>query len=362
MNSAKTSTLKVAFAGLGSAFRHIHLPAYKKLSRLKVVGGMDVEIDGKFDFPVFSNIEEMLEKTRPDILSVTTPPQFHFELTRAGLRAGCHVICEKPFMETMAEANTIVALAKQVGRWVVVNNQYRFMNIHQEAKRWIGKSDFGKLLFVSAQQTFFVTEQTEAGWRGQDQHRTCKEFGTHILDLCRYYYGEDPSSLLARMPKGDNPRGPDYLNLIQLEFSGDRVAHIMLDRLSRGPHNYLTIRLDGNEGCIETRLGGGIEMAAGVRGGTRKPYMNFDVSLGGRARLYHGEKFKKIAKDPIDVFAHATSKLMASFIDALDRDELPPNNAEDNRKTLALMLAACESGQSNQPVRLDYQPREFIED
>lgn len=53
------------------------------------------------------------------------------------------------------------------------------------------------------------------------------------------------------MPRGKQPNGPDYLNLIELEFSGDRVAHITLDRLSRGRRRYLDIRLDGEAGSIE---------------------------------------------------------------------------------------------------------------
>ncbi len=74
--------------------------------------------------------------------------------------------------------------------------------------------------------------------------------------FCRYFFGEEPTSISARMPRGKQPNGPDYLNLIELEFSGDRVAHITLDRLSRGRRRYLDIRLDGEAGSIETSLGG----------------------------------------------------------------------------------------------------------
>ena len=252
----------------------------------------------------------------------------------------------------MAEADDIVALSEQTGKWVVVNNQYRFMNIHEAAKNRIGTPEFGDLMFISANQTFYVSDETEQGWRGNDPQRTCKEFGIHVLDLCRFYFGEDPVSISARMPKGTKPDGPDYLNLIQLEFSGDRVAHITLDRLSRGPHRYLDMRLDGSEGIVETSLGGKIELNAGVRGGTRKPYLNFDVSMGGRARMYHGEDFTKIASDPLDLFAHATHKLVRAFIDALDNDTAPPCHGADNRKTLALVYAAYESHERKSPVTM----------
>jgi len=346
----------IAIAGLGAAFREIHLPAYRKVDQLKVVAGADPALSpgDSLDFPVFRDVQEMLDETRPDVLAVATPPQQHFELVRLGLLAGCHVVCEKPFMESMQQADEIVALARSCNRRVVVNNQYRFMNTYRQARECIGRPDFGDLLFLTAHQTFFVTEHTEAGWRGADPQRTCKEFGTHILDLCRYFFDEDPFAVLARMPKGDRPEGPDYLNLIQLEFSGDRVAHITLDRLCRGTHNYLSIRLDGSQGCLETRIGGSMEFAAGLNARTRRPFVRCDMAPGGWARLYQGEKYRTIARNPLNVFAHGTQQLLTEFCRALDCDGVPPNDAENNRRTLAVMLAACESGRTNERIVIDY--------
>ena len=345
----------IALAGIGAAARQIHLPAVAKLPNMKVVGAYDPVVRSeRFPFPLFSTLEEMLEQVRPDILCVATPPASHFELTRLGLQAGCHVFCEKPFMANLEEAAEIVALATELKRWVVVNNQYRFMNIHAEAKKRIGTAEFGELLFVNIQQTFCATEQTEAGWRGQGRRRTCLEFGTHVLDLCRFFFGEDPLRITAQMPRGRNPEGPDLLDLILLEFSGGRVAHITLDRLYRGPTRYLTTRLDGSNGCIEAELGGRLELSTGIRGGTRTPYLSFECSPGGRARLLQGDKSKKIATEPLDVFASATSRLLQAFADALDHDEVPVCNARDNLRTLALMLAAYESDEKRQTIDLDY--------
>ncbi|MFZ5610048.1 MAG: Gfo/Idh/MocA family protein [Pseudomonadota bacterium] len=343
---------KIAIAGLGAAARAIHLPAYKKLAGLEVVGGFDpVARQADFSFPLFASVSEMLEKTTPHILAVVTPTPTHFDLAKAGLLAGCHVFCEKPFMTSLAEADEIISLSQRVKRWVAVNNEFRFMNAHAAAKRMIGGPDFGELLFIAMHQTFYVTEETEAGWRGADMQRTCKDFGPHVFDLCRYFFGEEPRAITARMPKGRHPQGPDYLNLIQLEFSGDRVAHIVLDRLSRGRHRYLDIRLDGSLGTIETSLGGRIALSAGLSG--RRPFAHADISLGGRARLYQGEKFRKIAADPLDLFPHATARLLQAFLNALDEDRPPPCHGADNRKTLALMLAAYESSARNEPIALD---------
>ena len=105
------------------------------------------------------------------------------------------------------------------------------------------------------------------------------------------------------MQRLGNSPGPDYLNLIQLEFSGSRLAQITLDRLSRGRHRYLDLRLDGTNASVETEFGGRLEASAGIRGGTRKPFFDFDFSPGGRAHLFRGELGRKIASDPLDIFA-----------------------------------------------------------
>ena len=346
-------TYRIAIAGLGESFRHIHLPAYQRIPALQVVAGCDPVLrSNALPFPVFASVSEMLEQTKPDLLTVATPPDCHFELVRLGLEAGCHVFCEKPFMNSLDDTDSIIALARQVGRHVVVNNQFRFMRIHRAAKERIGAPDFGNLLFISINQTFFVTAKTEVGWRGQEHRRTGKDFGTHVLDLCRYFFAEEPLSISARMPKMAQPDGPDYLNLIQLEFSGERAAHITLDRLSRGRHRYLDIRLDGEKGCIETSLGGRLKGSAGIRASTRRPFLQLDWAPGGRARLYHGERYSTLAREPLNALGSATAELMKAFLAALDCCETPPCNAVENRNTLALMLAAYDSADKRTPIVL----------
>ena len=349
----KHGSKKVAIVGLGSAAKFIHIPAYKKLPNLNIVGGYDPAIktdNGEFSFPTYRDVKELIEKTKPDILTIASPTAYHFELAKTGLESGCHIFCEKPFTTTLDEARQLIALSERLKRWIVVNNEFRFMNIYQAAKDRIGSPDFGDLVFVSAHQTFHVNESTEAGWRGDDPQRTCKEFGIHVLDLCRYFFDEEPRQISASMPKLGDPDGPDYLNLIQLDFSGGRTAHINLDRLTRGRHRYLDLRLDGTRAAIETEFGGNVEFSAGIRGGDRKPYIGFDISFGGRAIQYQGEKAKKIASDPLDIFANATKELLARFLSALDTDTRPECSAQDNIKTLALMLAAYESNEKGCPI------------
>ncbi len=335
---------RVGLVGLGSAALKIHLPALKKLKQVEVVGGADVTSPAQaLSFPVFDSCEEMLASTKPDIVAIITPPVSHFEIARTCLKAGVHVFCEKPFVETVAEAEQLIALAAASKLRIVVNQEFRYMQAHQAAMEMIGTDEFGDLNFIAINQTFRTSAETETGWRGESQRRTCYEFGTHALDLCRYFYREDPISITALMPKPTGADGPDLLNLIQLEFSSDRYAAITLDRLTRGPHRYLDIRLNGTHAGIETTVGGLVEFAAGVRGGGAGPFVRLERRASASARLYKGEAGRTIASDPMDVFPSATAKLFETMLDALETGELPPCSAEDNITTLKLMLAAYES-------------------
>lgn len=339
--------LNIAVIGLGAAARNIHLPAIRRTGVLNVVGGVDPVADpAAFPFPVYRSTSELWSAVRPDIVAIVTPPDSHYALTLEALARGAHVFCEKPFVLTLDEGRQVIARAAEAGRHVVVNNEFRFMNVHEAARQAIGSPEFGDLLFVAVNQTFFVTEATEHGWRGEGTRRTCFEFGTHALDLCRFFFGEEPWAISARMPKPGRPGGPDYLNLIQLEFSGDRVAHITLDRLSRGPHRYLDVRLDGTAACIETQIGGRAQVTFGIRGGSRRPFAQADFSPSASAHLLTGDRRRRLARDPGDLFPHSTAKLLGRMVEALRTGETPPCSAADNIHTLALMLAAYESSEA----------------
>lgn len=345
--------MRFAIVGLGNAARTIHIPAIRKLQRAALVGGYDERTIGvPQGIPQFSSLDQMLSEARPDILVVATPPDTHFEIARRGLEAGCHVFCEKPLTETAAQAESLAALAARAGRHVVVNSEFPWMPIHAAAKRRMDQPGFGALQFVSMHQTFHVTREVEQGWRGIGRDRTFREFGTHVLDLATFFFDADPITVRARMPRPQGPDQPDYLSLVELEFAGERFAHIVLDRLSRGRHRYLDIRLDGEEATIETSIGGRLQATLGMHAKTRSPFLDFDIALGGQARLYRGEAHEHLASAPFALFADATARLLEDVVAALALGEEPPCSLRQARTTLNILLACYESAADGLPRRV----------
>ena len=80
-------------------------------------------------FPVkayFTDLTELLEKGRPDVVHITTPPESHFDIARFCLEQGCHVYVEKPFTLYSEQAERLIELAnrKRVKLTVGHNNQF----------------------------------------------------------------------------------------------------------------------------------------------------------------------------------------------------------------------------------------------
>jgi len=350
----------VAIIGLGAVVRNIHIPAYLQLAdKVRLVAGCDPDklarqyAREKLRLPsVFDNAQEMIKRTAPDVVAVCTPPWLHHEHALLALSHGCHVFCEKPLAENLAQADEIIEASDKAGRLVVVNTQFPCMNIHSEAKKLVGSPLFGRLLYLHAWHTMSPTAVTEVGWRGQLPRRLCYEFGVHVLELARYFFEDDPVRVMAHMP---NPLGIshcDVVNAIWLEFSNGRAASIVLDRLSKGPERYLDMRLDGEFASIHTSIGGRVRFAAGIHTHERQPFLQFTFALGGRAVLQKGNRSTVIAKDGINILAGATARHFAAFIDAIRTGGHPPGNVRDARNTLALVFAAYDSAAYGKAIEM----------
>jgi predicted dehydrogenase len=96
----------------------------------------------------FTDHRAMLEKARPDVVHVTTPPNSHFRLAMDALDAGAHVIVEKPATSTLEELETLARRAKEVGRHLVEDYNYLFNQAPQEILRHIESGQFGAVTHV----------------------------------------------------------------------------------------------------------------------------------------------------------------------------------------------------------------------
>ncbi len=125
---------KVAVIGCGQIATAQHLPAYREAEETGVcslVGVCDLVPErvaraGKqFEVAGFLDAEEMLERTRPDVVSIATLPSSHRDLAVMCLEAGCHVLCEKPVAMNADEARDMIHAAETNNRLLSICFQYR---------------------------------------------------------------------------------------------------------------------------------------------------------------------------------------------------------------------------------------------
>jgi predicted dehydrogenase len=124
--------LKVAIVGCGK-IADSHAELLQHINGCEIVGACDSEelmAKQLFErFPIkgyYSDVQELLEKVRPDVVHITTPPQTHFELGRLCLERGCHIYIEKPFTVDTAQASELIRLADEQGLKLTVGNDAQF--------------------------------------------------------------------------------------------------------------------------------------------------------------------------------------------------------------------------------------------
>lgn len=350
---------RVAVIGLGGVAERIHLPACAMLPEVEVVGAGEPDperrsrVGGRFAIPhLYTEAESLLERERPDIVLIGTPPDTHHDLARLALDHGAHVLCEKPFAGTVAEADAIITLADRKNLLVRVNNQYRFMATYDEVHRRLGRGDFGRPYFLQCWQQMFHPPTQEQNWRAALVQSTLYEFGTHALDLICFFFDAFPVSVHAVIP---HPRGDikaDVLAHVSLRFPEDRLATLAFNRISHAPMRYLEMRLDCEHASLRMSLGGVARASLEWSAGLRRPTFRISLSRGGEARLEAGGRSKVIARERRPAFAAATARNLTGLLDAIRAGERSNAPARFARDLLGIVFAAYESASVGQPVSL----------
>jgi predicted dehydrogenase len=124
--------LRIAIVGCGKVADQ-HVQAIRRIPDCEIVSLCDRELlmakqlGERFGIgECFSDLQEMLQATTPDVVHITTPPQSHFSLARQCLEAGSYVYLEKPFTITAGEAESLIRLAESCGLKMTAGHNYQF--------------------------------------------------------------------------------------------------------------------------------------------------------------------------------------------------------------------------------------------
>jgi len=184
--------LKVCVIGMGPiGNRHAHI--YQEDPLAKLAGVCDIRPDradaaGKqFGVQRFYDAQEMLNKLEPDLCSVATGGyeygSDHYAPTMHALEAGCHVLCEKPISNDIAQAEAMVAKAREKNLCFGINLNHRFTQAAMLAKKWVAEGRLGHLLFIN--MSIWIKNPTESS-----PYFQIKALHPHTVDIMRYYCGD----------------------------------------------------------------------------------------------------------------------------------------------------------------------------
>ncbi|MHC1783275.1 MAG: Gfo/Idh/MocA family protein [Anaerolineaceae bacterium] len=196
--------MKAVVIGTGRMGRR-HIQVVKEMN-LNLVGISDVNPEsltmaereqGVSTSMHFLDTAEMLAKTRPEVVVISTTAPTHASYTRMAVEAGARfVLCEKPMAISIAECNEMVELCRANGVGLGINHQMRFMAQYVEPKKIMSSEAIGGLCSVTV----------IAGNFGAAMN------GSHYFEMFRYMTDENPVDVSAwfSTTRLANPRGPQF--------------------------------------------------------------------------------------------------------------------------------------------------------
>ncbi len=216
MYNLKTAVIGAGFMG------PVHTEALRRLG-VTVAGILGVDeaesqrAAQKLGLPkAYRSFDEVLADS-VDVVHITTPNKLHFEMAKAALNAGKHVLCEKPLAMNSQESSELVRLAQMSGLAAGVNYNIRFYPLNWEVRQRIKEGAVGEIYsIVGSYVQDWLLYPTDYNWRVLAEEggalRAVADIGTHWLDLVQTITGLKVVAVCAdlkivhpvrRRPKGE---------------------------------------------------------------------------------------------------------------------------------------------------------------
>lgn len=173
----------------------------------------------------FASYEAMLADDRIDIIYNPLPNHLHAEWTIKALRAGKHVLCEKPFALSLEEVDAVIATQKETGRCVVEGFMYRHHAQMRFLDSWLREGKLGELQHLSADFCFTLQDPTNVRWRPEWGGGSLWDVGIYPISFGQWLFGEPPHTVYGTQKIGRT--GVDVWFAGQLQYSGSRTAQIL---------------------------------------------------------------------------------------------------------------------------------------
>lgn len=287
---SQSSEIRVGFIGTGWTER-IQIPCYQ-IAGLKAQGICSHHLENaqrvasNLEIPqVFTSWQELIHADDIDLVSIVTPPQLHAEIAIAALRAGKHVICEKPTALNVAEAENMFAAAQAApNQLAIIDHELRFHPQRAHLRRLVREGYLGNVLSLELDWLYHrgLDPQQPWGWI-HDASRgggSLGAIGSHLIDLARWMGGRidglaaqlQTAHFLRPDPEGNGTRRvtSDDSAYLMLHFDAAIQGRININALHPDDRG-MSVQIIGTDGALrldyEDRLWG--KKFTGARPGER---------------------------------------------------------------------------------------------
>ena len=332
--------LGYAIVGLGSLSINQILPAFALCEHSKPVAfvtghpekasklGSRYGVDPK-NFYSYENYDKLRDNPEVEIIYIVLPNSMHAEYTIRGVKAGKHVLCEKPMATTVADCEAMIAAAKQANRKLMIAYRCQYEPFNREMIRIARAKEFGKIVSIVGDNGFNIGDPTQ--WRLNRQLAgggSLMDIGIYGLNAARFITGEEPTEVSAMIYTSPNdPRFKDVEETthFQLRFPSGTLGSFTT---SYGYTSIGRIRAVATEGWFEM-----------------EPSMYY---TGLRMTLHRGNSYNEVMLPQRDHFALE----MEHMSDCVMNNKEPLTPGEEGLKDIKIMTAIYEAAKMGSTVKV----------
>ena len=224
----------------------------------------ELGVDGKRSYNSYHEMarKEGKLKSGIDAVTIVTPNHLHADVAKEFLKAGIHVICDKPLTSNLQDAEELAKLVKDTGLVFAVTYNYSGYPMVRQAKEMVANGELGNIRVVQLEyaQDWLATNierngQKQAAWRTDPKQAgksgAIGDIGTHAFHLAEFITGLEASSLLADLDAFVLGRTLDDNANILLRYKNGAKGMLWVSQVASGKENGLQIRIYGDKGGLQ---------------------------------------------------------------------------------------------------------------
>ncbi len=337
--------------------------AFSSSSKKSKASGKELFLDPK---RVYTSYEAMAkteaalpEGERIDFVSIVTPNHTHFPIARTFLKAGIHVVCDKPMTFNLKEARELRKIVRQTGRQFILTHNYTGYPMVKEARQLVRTGKLGTILKVVAEypQGWLIdriekTGQKQASWRTDPSKAGASccigDIGTHAENLGRYITGLEIDTLCAEFTTFAKGRRLEDDGNLLVRYKGGAKGILYASQISAGEENDVNIRVYGTKASLEWHQETPNELVVKYSDRPRQilkrgnPYLSAEAQRFSRIPPGHPEAF-------IEAFANVYTEAARAIADAVEgkrRGKYDFPTVDDGVQGMAFIETAVKSSRS----------------